>query len=97
MPVSEPWPYLTTVRRTRRADAQPVWNRLSPVFRESQPVKASSPPLSVPDWGPSRKVLANAAAHHLCVVANVEVPAGPEGAVRDAARDWGETDVFPFR
>src|SRR5687767_9961824 len=52
---------------------------------------------SVPDRRPSGKVRANAAAHHLCIVADVEVTAGPERAVRDAARDWGEADVFPFR
>ena len=52
---------------------------------------------SVLDRRPSGEVRANAAAHHLCVVADVEIPAGPEHAVRDAARDWGEADVFPFR
>ena len=49
------------------------------------------------DWRPSGKVAANAAAHDLRVVGDVEVPAGPERAVRDAARDWGEADVFALR
>ena len=49
------------------------------------------------DRGASWKVLANAAAYHLCVVADVEVPAGPERAVRNAARNRGEADVFPLR
>ena len=46
---------------------------------------------------PPGKSAANAAAHDLRVVGDVEVPAGPERAVRDAARDWGEADVFALR
>ena len=49
------------------------------------------------DRRPSGKIRANAAAHHLGVVADVEVPAGPERAVRDTACYGGEADVFALR
>ena len=76
--------------KTGGADRQPAGRVLA---RRS----GLRPRRSVLDRRPSGKVGTNPAAHHLRVVGDVEVPARPERAVRDAARDGGEADVLALR